>query len=47
VVNFPKNESRRNPHHDEEAFGGYRTQDLILTYMKAHDAGDVDSRAAV
>ena len=33
--------------HDEEAFGAYRTQDLILAYMKAHDAGDVDSRIAV
>ncbi|MCH8031258.1 MAG: hypothetical protein IIB09_05515 [Bacteroidetes bacterium] len=33
--------------HDEEAFGSYRTQDLILAYMRAHDAGDVDSRVAV
>ena len=32
---------------DEKAFGAYRTRDLILAYMRAHDAGDVDSRVAV
>ena len=32
---------------DEEEFGNFRTRDLILAYMKALEAGDLDSRPSV
>lgn len=32
---------------DEATFGSYRTQALILAYLRAHNAGDVESRMAV
>ena len=32
---------------DEAAFGRYRTQELILAYMNALAAGDVETRVAV
>jgi hypothetical protein len=32
---------------DEKAFGGYRTKEMILAYMRAFAAGDTNSRVAV
>ena len=32
---------------DEAAFGSYRTRDMVLAYMNALAAGDVEVRVAV
>ena len=32
---------------DEAAFGSYRTRDMVLAYMNALSAGDVETRVAV
>ena len=32
---------------DESAFGSYRTRDMVLAYMNALSAGDVETEVAV
>ena len=33
--------------HDEHEFARYRTKDMILAYMSAFEAGDIETRVAV